>query len=242
MKKATWMLVILGTFLFLSVIASNLILRHQFNSIDKSDPFWNYTKLTTGSFHHIMLSGSNETRVVFSPGRAGSVGVLNYWESEMRRRVHASIAHDTLFVHMDDRADPPNLREWMKFRVLIAISAPDIYSVNARNANLDMLKMKQQNITIELSGKSRMEFESYITDFDSLSIVQRDSSELKFEMADELGNNHVLHARSIRSNVDGYSFLNVGHFQIQSFHPVIGDSSAIAVSGGTLRSLKNRTF
>jgi hypothetical protein len=242
MKKATWMLVILGVFLFLSVIASNLILRNQFNNIDKSDPFWNYAKLATGSFHHIMLSGSNETRVMFSPGRTGSVGVLNFWESEMRKRVQSTIARDTLFVHMDNRVDPPNIREWMKYRVLIAISAPDIYSVHARDANLDMSKMKQRSIAIDLSGKSRMEFESYISDFDSLSIIQRDSSELTFEMADELGNDHVLHARSIRSNVNGYSFLNIGHFQIQSFHPVIGDSSAIAVSGGTLRGLKNQTF
>jgi hypothetical protein len=242
MKKANWMLVILGVCLFLSVIVSNLILRHQFNKIDKSDPFWNYTKLASGPFHHIMLSGSNKTRVVFSPSRTGSVGVLNIWESELRERVQASIARDTLFVHMNDRADPPNLREWMKYRVLIAISAPDIYSVHARDANLDMSKMKQRSIAIDLSGKSRMEFESYISDFDSLSIVERDSSELKFEMADELGDFNILHARSIRSNVNGYSFLNIGHFQIQSFHPVIGDSSAIAVSGGTLRILKNQTF
>jgi hypothetical protein len=242
MKKTTWMLAILGVFLFLSVIASNLILRHQFSSIDKSDPFWNYAKLATGSFHHIMLSGSNETRAVFSPGRTGSVGVLNFWEPEMRKRVHASITRDTLFIHMDDRSDPPNLREWMKYRVLIAISAPEIYTVHALNANLDMSKMRQRDIAIDLSGKSRMEFESYITDFDSLSIIQKDSSELKFEMADELGNAHILHARSIRSNVNGYSFLNIGHFQIQSFHPVIGDSSAIAVSGGTLKNLKNQSF
>jgi hypothetical protein len=242
MKKASGMLVIVGVILFISVIASNLILRNQFNKIDKTDPFWNYTKLATGSFHHIMISGSNETRVVFSPGPNGSVGVLNFWESEMRKRVQASIAHDTLFVHMDDRTDPPNMREWMKYRVLMAISAPEIYSVVARDANLDMTKMKQQNISIDLSGKSRMEFESFTSDFDSLSIMQRDSSELKFEMADELGNFRVLHARSIRSNVQGYSFLNIGHFQIQSFSPVIGDSSAIAVSGGTLKNLKNQTF
>lgn len=242
MKKASRMLVILGILLIMSVIISNLILRKQYNNINKSDPFWNYAKLAQGPFHHIVMSGCNKTRAVFSPGPNGSIGVLNIWESSMQERLTASIVHDTLFVRMDDRAESPNVLAWMKSRTLIAISAPEIYSVAARDVNLDMTRMKQQNISINLSGKSRMEFETYIPNFDSLSVIQMDSSELKFEMADELGNDHILHARSISSNVKGYSFLNIGHFQIQSFHPVIGDSSAIAVSGGTLRSLKSQPF
>jgi hypothetical protein len=138
---------------------------------------------------------------------------------------------------MSERNDPPNLRDWMKNRVLIAISAPEIYSVRANNANMDMYKMKQKNLAINLSGVSRMEVESYIPDFDSLSTVQSDSTVLKFEMADELGSYKILHARAVYSSIHGYSILDVGHFQIQSFHPIIGDSSAIVVSGGTLRRL-----
>ena len=237
MKKATWMLVILGSFLFLGVIASSLILRNQFSKVDKSDPFWNYSKLSTGSFHHIVLLNSNKTQVSFTPGARGSVGVLNFWESELRKRVHAAIENDTLFVRMEDRDDPPGMRDWMSYRTLIAISAPEIYSVQARNANLNMFKMKQKNFTVNLSGKSRMEFETYTDRFDSLSITQNDSTELKFEMADEIGSSMSLHANSLYSSIHGYSILDIGHFQIDSFHPLIGTGSAITLSGGTLTGI-----
>jgi hypothetical protein len=234
MKKATWMLVILGSLLFLSVIASGFILRDKFSKIDKTDPFWNYTKLSTGSFHHIVLLNSNKTLVSFLPGRTGSVGVLNFWESELRQRVRASIDNDTLFVRMVDHDDPPGMREWMSYHTLIAISAPEIYSVQARDANLNMYKMKQKNFKVDLSGKSRMEFETYTPDFDSLSITQNDSTELKFEMADEIGSSMTLHAKSLYSSIHGYSILDIGHFQIDSYHPLIGTGAAVTLSGGTL--------
>jgi hypothetical protein len=237
MKKATWILVILISLLFLSVIASSYMIRNQFNKIDQSDPFWNYTKLSTGIFHHIVLSNSNETQVSFLPGRTGSVGILNFWESELRQRVHASIARDTLFVRMDDRAEPPGRRDWMSSRTLISISAPEIYSVQARNANLNMFKMKQKNFEVTLSGKSRMEFETYTPNFDSLSITQSDSTELKFEMADEIGSSMTLHAKSIYSSIHGYSILDIGHFQIDSYHPLIGPGAAVTLSGGTLAGI-----
>jgi len=237
MKKATWMLVILGLFLFLGVITSSLILRNKFGKIDKTDPFWNYTKLTTGSFHHIVLLNSNQTQVSFLPGRTGSVGVLNFWESELKQRVHASIVNDTLFVRMVPRDDPPGMRDWMSYHILIAISAPEIYSVQARDANLNMYKMKQKNFTVNLSGKSRMEFETYTPNFDSLSITQNDSTELKFEMADEIGSSLTLHARSLYSSIHGYSILDIGHFQIDAYHPLIGTGSAVTLSGGTLATI-----
>jgi hypothetical protein len=238
MKKSSLILLILAGLFILCLIGSDLILKNQYDQIDKSDPFWNYTKLNKGIFHHIRMMGSNVTRTSFIPGPKGSLGVLNYWEQDSKNRIESSISDDTLFIKFRERTDPPNIRNWMKNHVLIAISCPDLISVNGLNSNLDIYKLKQKNLSVWLEGKSNMEVESYIPDFDSLFVRQKDSSRLKFEMSEEIRGSGIMRAKILDANVQGYSLLDVGHFQLQTIHESIGDSSAIILSGNTLRALK----
>ena len=238
MKKSSMILLILVALFLVSLIISDLVLKNQYNQIDKSDPFWNYTKLNKGVFHHISISGSNITRASFIPGPNGSLGVINYWEKELRGRIESSISNDTLFIKFKDHTDPPNLRNFMKYRVLIAISCPELISVNAFNSNLDLFKLKQKNLSISLAGRSAMEVESYSPDFDSLFVNQKDSSRLAFEMSEEIKSSGIMHAKWIDASLRNRSLLDVGHFQIENMRQSVGDSAGIILSGSTLRTLK----
>jgi hypothetical protein len=238
MKKSSLILLILAAVFIVSLIGSDLILKNMYDQIDKSDPFWNYTKLNTGVFHHVCISGSNVTKASFIPGPNGSLGVLNYWEKELRSRIESSISNDTLFIKFKERTDPPNLRYFMKSRVLVAISCPELISVNAFNANLDLFRLKQKNLSVNLTGKSAMEVESYNPDFDSLFVNQRDTSRLEFEMSEELKGSGIMHAKWIDARLQNRSLLDVGHFQIENMRQSVGDSAGIILSGSTLRTLK----
>ena len=238
MKKSSLILLILLGLFILCLVGSDLILKTQYDQIDKSDPFWNYTKLNKGDFHHIRITGSNVTRISFIPGPNGSMGVLNDWEWNLRKRIESSISDDTLFIKFKQQTDPPDIRNWMKYHVLVAISCPHLVSVNGLNSNLDIFKLKQKDLFVSLAGKSTMEVESYNSDFDSIFVSQKDSSQLKFEMAEEIRSSGIMRAKVLYANVQGYSLLDVGHFQLQTIHESVGDSSGIIVSGSTLRTLK----
>jgi hypothetical protein len=220
----------------LSLIGSNLILKNEYSQIDRTDPFWNYAKLAKGSFHHIKMTGGNITRTSFIPGPRGSFGILNY-TNVMKDRVQASISHDTLYVLVKPHDDPPGWRNWMQNHVLMAFSCPELISVNGMNANMDLYKLKQRNLSVHLSGKSTMEVESYNADFDSIFVNQADTSQLKFEMAEDIRGSGTMRARILDASVQGYSLLDVGHFQLKNIHQSVGDSSGIILSGATLKTM-----
>jgi hypothetical protein len=238
MKKSSLILLILAALFIASLIGSDLVLKNEYDRIDKSDPFWNYTKLNKGVFHHISMTGSNVTRVSFIPGPNSSMGVLNYWETQLRSRIESSISNDTLFIKFRERTDPPDIRNWMKYHVLVTISCPHLISVSGLNSNLDIFKLNQKGLSVSLMGKSAMEVESYNSDFDSIFVSQKDSSQLKFEMSEEIKGSGIMRAKILDADVHGYSLLDVGHFQLQTVHESIGDSSGIIVSGNTLKRLK----
>jgi len=238
MKKATLILkVLLGLFI-MSLFGSEFVLKNQYDKIDKTDPFWNYSKLARGTFHHLKLMGGNVTRIFFSPSPHASVGVLNYWEGSAQGRVKTNISDDTLFLHIDPKEETPGIRDWMKNHTLIAITCPDLQSVNVFNTNLNIGKMKQKTLGITSAGRSRLEWESYTPDFDSINIHMRDSSDIIIEMADEIKSTGTMNVKTLYADVQGHSVLDVGHFQIQSLHQLIGDTAAILLSGYSLKKVK----
>jgi hypothetical protein len=238
MKKSSLLLsVLLGCFL-ITLVGTNIILKIQYNNIDKSDPFWNYTKLTKGSFHHLQLTGGNITRITFIPSPHASIGVLSSWEDRIDGRIKTRIANDTLFVYVEARKESRGMQDWMKGHVLITITCPELRSVGAFNSNLDVRKLSQNNMAVEVSGQSKLDIESYQSDFDSISVHQRDSSAVIFEMADEIKSSGVMQLHALYAEVQGNSLLDVGHFQIQSLHKTIGDTAGIILSGYTLSRMK----
>jgi hypothetical protein len=238
MKKSSLILIVLLVLFSISIVGSVFIFKNQYNQIDKTDPFWNYKKLAKGAFHHINLTGTNFTQISFIPSPRGSIGILSFTEDFIKDRVKASISADTLFVEVEHRNDNPGRRDWMKYHVLIAISCPELLSVNAVNSNLDIYKLKQRILSVQLSGKSKMEVESNIPDFDSLSVRQKDSTQLKFEMSEDIKSSGVMYTKALYAQVHGYSILDVGHFQMQSLHSDVDDTAAIILSGSSLKQIK----
>ncbi len=86
-----------------------------------------------------------------------------------------------------------------------------------------------------LAGRSEIEIETDVADFDSIFISQKDTTKLSFEMSEDINRFGILHAKAIYARVYGNSLLDVGHFQIESLHPEISDSAAIILSGTGLK-------
>lgn len=238
MKKSSLMLTILLGIFIVCLVGTDLILKNEYNKIDKTDPFWNYTKLSKGSFHHLKLMNGNVTKIGFIPSPHASIGILDRWVHAADGRVKTRITEDTLFVDVEKRDEGNGVKDWMRNHTLITITCPELWSVTASNTNLNVDKLNQKTISMDVSGRSRVEVESYKPDFDSISVHQRDSTEVIFEMADDIKSSGAMSLKTLYANVQNRSLLDVGHFRIQSLHQTIGDTSGIILSGYTLGLMK----
>jgi hypothetical protein len=239
MKYSSLILIILLGLFLASLVGSLFVLRNEYKKIDKSDPYWNYTKLAQGSFRYLKIDGGNITKIAFKPSLNGAIGVLNSWIGDMNGRVRAHIANDTLFVHFKTPFNSPGEGDWMRNRTLVSISCPELASVDGMNTNLEIYRFSKKDLAIHLAGRSHIEVECDNPDFDSISVHQQDSSEVVFEMSEDIRSSGVMQAKTISADIQGHSLLDIGHFRIGSLHAAIGDTAGIILSGASLRQFSS---
>ncbi len=241
------------------LLCSNIILKKEYDKIDKTDIYWTYENVLNQPFKYLRITGGNGTRIAFEQSPNYSVRILEDWKRYHGGKLKAHVANDTLYIDFD--FVPLNLYDkfWMKGITTVRIFSPELLSVEGFNTNFEMNKMKQKSIHVNLSGRSRFELESLISSLDSLTIAQTDSSEVIFEMApgyqtttitdpqrsgvsstttEKINSNEAMYINSVVAGITGYSVLDIGHAQIQSLQLQIADSSGIILSGGALKKLK----
>ena len=185
MKFTSKVLVGLLVVLIGGLLSSNIILKKEYNKIDKSDIYWNYERVLQQPFKFLKITGGNGTKIAFEQSSKYSVRMLQEWKRYHGGEIKAHVDNDTLFINFD--FVPTNLYEkfWMRGITAVRIFAPELLCVDGFNTNFDMYKLKQKNMLVNISGKSQFEVESMIPSLDSLTISQRDSSEVIFEMSPE---------------------------------------------------------
>jgi hypothetical protein len=256
-----WTSVILFTImvmLVLGLFASNIVLKAQYKQLDKNDTYWTYGKILEKPFKYLKLDGGNLTNIAFEQSPAYSVRVLHDWQRVRENPISARVNNDTLYIKFTYKSEDQGETNWMRRLTLVRIFSPEILSVEGFNTNFEMFKLKQKSISVNMSGKSRFEVESFIPDLDSLNVVQRDSSEVVFEMSPEYAgpksgvmenkalqalatppsqqvSNEAMTIKSLNANLKGHTILDVGHAQIQGLKLNITDTSAIILSGAALR-------
>jgi hypothetical protein len=63
-----WSNIILSTSLvavLAGIFGSNVLMKKEYDRLDKSDKYWNYTKLTDKPFRHIRITGGNVSNIVY---------------------------------------------------------------------------------------------------------------------------------------------------------------------------------
>lgn len=262
MKLSSRILLFMLIILVAGLLLSNVILKQEYNKIDKSDLQWNYTNVLTQHFKYLKIEGGNNTKIAFEQNENCSVRVLNDWQRYHPQLIQTSVKNDTLFIKFVYTSKNQNEKDWMKWTTLVRIFSTQLLSVKGFNTNFEMFKLKQKSIAVKISGKSMFEVESMIPDIDSINVVQKDSASVEFEMSpdykskkreDTIVNNGIqqppgltaiksdeaMNINSVKAILEGYSLLDVGHAQIQSLQLKIADSSAIILSGGTLKKMRN---
>ncbi|MDQ2864569.1 MAG: hypothetical protein M3R50_13170 [Bacteroidota bacterium] len=183
MKFTSKVLLALLVVLIGGLLSSNIILKREYDKVDKTDIYWNYEKVLQQPFKYLKITGGNGTKIAFEQSAKFSVRVLQEWKRWHNGELKAHVNNDTLVINFD--FIPSNLYEksWMKDITAVRIFAPQLLSIDGFNTNFEMFKLKQKSISVNMSGKSVFEVESMIPGMDSINVVQKDSASVEFEMS-----------------------------------------------------------
>jgi hypothetical protein len=237
LKLSTTILLLSLVLVTLGLFASNLILRSEYNKLDKKDKFWNYTTILNQPFKHVKINGGNTTNIVFEPSQSTSVRVIKYWEEKNKGSVKTTIKDDTLYISFTDKVNKPDNKYEIDGADLVHISAPQLLSVDGNNTNIQLQSIKQSSLSINAKGKSEIIIESAINNFDNLYITQSDSSKIALEMSPEFKGSRIINIQHLKADLFNYAQLDIGNGYVNDLKLNIADGSSIILSGKSLGHL-----
>ena len=98
MKLSSRILLSLLIIIVAGLLLSNIVLKKEYNKIDKSDLHWNYTDVLTQHFKYLKIEGGNNTKIAFEQNKNCSVRVLNDWQRYHPELIQSFVKNDTLFI------------------------------------------------------------------------------------------------------------------------------------------------
>jgi hypothetical protein len=131
-------------------------------------------------------------------------------------------------------------KQFLLWNTLVRIFSPQLLSVNGSNTDLELYKFNQKKLDVNISGKSAFEVETIDVSLDSLRINGSDSANILFEMSPDVMRNGTFHVHAVDVDLKNASFLDIGHAQVDSLKLNVADSSAVVLSGGTMK--KNQAY
>jgi hypothetical protein len=237
LKLSTLILITMMVLIVISVFATNMVFKNEYNKRDKNDLYWNYDKILEKPYKYLKIDGGNVTKIIFEPSVNPSVRVLKQWHNfHKENSISAYVKNDTLYLKFNNKYSNQGEKNWMQSEVLVRLFAPQLLAVDGTETNFELQKMKQKNFNISLKGKSRLEVETYSPDFDTLNVTQRDSSQVIFEMSPDLKASGMMNFKDVTANMTGYTLLDVGRGYIDHMKLNISDSSAVILSGRSLKT------
>lgn len=217
------------------LFAANIYLKGEYEKTDKSDIYWTYGKILEQPFRHLHITGGNITKIAYQPNNTASVKVFKMWQGYEKGSVKARVVNDTLFLQFPNTYNNLREKDYMKWTTMVRIFSPELLSVTGIDTKFEMFKTMQKSISVNMSGRSTFEIESMTTQLDSINVVQRDSSQVVFEMSPDYKKTESFHANFVKADLKGYSLLDIGHAQVDSLQLSVADSSGVLLSGGSLK-------
>lgn len=223
-----------------AMAVSNILIKKEYDKIDKHDVYWNFAKILQQPFNHLAIEGGNFTNIAFEQSEYCYIGVNKYWQGYDSKQVRARVVNDTLFVTMLNKTTDPEERDYARRSTLVRISAPGLLSINLVNTNLNLVHLRQEDISMKLSGKSSMLVDSYLTSLNDVHITENDSSKVVFQVSPDLKNTagypvksrwQDMHINSLDAAVRDLSSLDMGHAQIGNVKLDVDDAASVTLSG-----------
>src|SRR5882757_6141131 len=136
MKLSTRILAGLLLLLIAGLLTSNIILKKEYDKVDKSDAYWTYAKISEQPFKYLKVTGGNITNVTFEQSPHYSVRILQEWQRYHNGNITPVIKNDTLFINFPPESKIPYEKFWMQRTTLVRIFCPELLAVDCHSTNL----------------------------------------------------------------------------------------------------------
>ena len=144
MKLSSKILLVTFLFMIAGALSSNMILKKQYDQLDKSDIYWTYDKVLEQPFKYLNIIGGNGTNIYYEQSAKPSVRLLHEWVKYHGGNIKADIKHDTLYLNFNSVSANSFEKFWLENTVPVRIFSPQLLSVNGVNTNFEMQKLKQK--------------------------------------------------------------------------------------------------
>lgn len=225
----------LGVF---GIVGSNLVLKNAYDRLDKSDPYWNYTKVSNEPFHHLSITGGNVTNIVYEESPTSFVKVLSAWRGVSDGSVNTHVKNDTLFLNFSNVYRDIYEKYWFMDVIPVRLSSPRLLTVNGHDTKIVIDKFNGADIKVNLTGNSKLQVNSYRLHLNRLELNQSDSSLITFTTSRQLFTPDVMTINEVVAKGSGTSLLNLRSSGIENLQLELTDSAAVALSGYSLDKWK----
>ena len=232
-----WSNVILSTTLatgLAGIFGSNAIMKKEYDRIDKSDKYWNFTKFTDKPFKHIKITGGNVSNIAYEQSPYSAVKVISAWRGSTDGTVSAVVTNDTLKIDFVNGYKDVYEKHWLSDAVTVRITGPVVESVTGTDTKLVLNKFNHPSLKVDLHGNSRLIVNSYRNHYDRIDVNQGDSSVTTFTMSNETFTNDIIRIKEVNATGRGVSLLNLRSSSVEHLNLDMADSASVALSGYTL--------
>lgn len=223
MKASNILLTVLISMVLLITVGSNLVLKAEFDNIDRKNPYAGYKKESLKPFKHVKLEGKELGLTEIRQGDTYEIRVM-----PEHRYLDVDVVGDTLRLTYKRDGSPNGLTSAMKLNSVPSfyIIAPTITSVEAENITWKLRDWKGENMLIKQNGSG---FGLVDSDIKNLNVQVSKGAFAKLEAKNAF--------ETANMAVKDSSTLLIEKDVLKTFNAKVDSSAHISLPGSLLRKM-----
>ncbi len=153
MKTSNQLLLTLFVVLLLVIIGSAMVLKTEYEKIDRKDPFYGYTKEASQPFHTVQLQGNHPELIQLQPGDNFEIRVGNSIQDLVSWKVQGDTLTLSYFYPEERNRHPESFAFFGK--PVVYILAPQLSVVKAEGITCQLSGWKAKDLTLQQTGAQR---------------------------------------------------------------------------------------
>lgn len=150
MKTSNKFLIALFTIFLFAIVGTNLVLKAEYEKIDKNDPFYGYSDERTEPYSVILLKGNGKGLIRIQPGESFGLRV----KEEYKNQVSWTLRNDTLELSLMPEKEPFFTGEVDRYSLKgeVYIVQPNIKTVYTENVRTTITDWKDSSLKVFAEG------------------------------------------------------------------------------------------
>ncbi len=240
MKLSSKLLIAVFLILIMGLVASNLLLKKQFDNPETENEFPGYRTLNTQGFKHLNIHTGNAGKIIYEPSNKPRFMVGTYLNDSMLNLMKNKVSNDTLYIEF-----PKGLVEylyekgWREYNVPIRLFSPELLSIQVNDSYLELHKMRQSVYQISLHGKSELKMETKLSNLKDLNLSLADSSLvwINYDMEERAYAKTPVSIENCKAILSGVSHLNMANSRVNQLQLNANEESSVDLTGYNLKKL-----